>query len=145
MGSIKIWHVAIPVSDLDQAVRFYCSFLGFDLLGYDDYPTKRQAFVSVESGGFNIELFEPKEDQAQKLKFKPDHLAFEVEDINAFRTDLLARAHGREIPQLIEFDNGVKCLELKDPDGLSVELFQGRRIYEAYLAERTQEAACGTH
>ncbi len=120
-----IWHIAIPVADLDASVKFYTS-LGLSLVGTDEYPSKKQAFVATRPGGFNIELFQPKTNGSDRRL--PDHLAFDCDDLSAFRDSISAKFEG--LPSIEEFDNGVKYLGLKDPDGVSIEFFEGRKIYE---------------
>ncbi len=142
---VGIWHVAIPVADLEKSVTFYCSSLGFKLMGRDEYPSKKQALISVEEGGFAIELFEPTQNKEEKVGSKPDHLAFEVDDLVRFRTYLVEMQRITGVPEIESFDNGVKCFGLKDSDGMSIEFFQGRAFYEAFLASQPKGIANGSH
>jgi hypothetical protein len=114
-------------------------------MGRDEYTTKKQAFVSVEDEGFAIELFEPKQNKEEKLMSKPDHLAFEVEDLTGFRDQLIKRRPEMETPAIERYDNGVQCLGLKDPDGMPIEFFHGRKIYDAFLAEQPEGGRGGAH
>jgi len=129
--NFDIWHVAIPVNDLNRSVKFYCDTLGFVLIGFDEYPSKKQAFIAVRKGAFTIELFEPK--PRQKNPKYPDHLAFECPNLNEYREKLL-RNNLTDIPQIEIFDNGVQYLGLQDPDGITLEFFQGRHIYEQSIS-----------
>ena len=122
-----IWHIAIPVKNLEKSVEFYTS-LGFTLTGRDEFAAKKQAFVATKPGGFNIELFEPK--NSTKTPQRPDHLAFECTNISSFRKTLSPENAAHLITDIEEFDNGVKYFEIKDPDGVSVQFFEGRKIYE---------------
>jgi glyoxylase I family protein len=130
VSGLDIWHVAIPVSDLAKSEDFYVSKLGFVLVGRDEYPSKKQAFVAVQPGGFTIELFERIGKHAKEPALRPDHLAFECENIEAFRERLLV-AGSSGVPEVETFDNGVRYFGLNDPDGVYIEFFQGRKIYEA--------------
>ncbi len=132
---LQLWHVAIPVSNLERSVEFYTQHLGFRLLGYDEYASKKQAFVELGEGGVNLELFEPKVNVEQVLMSRPDHLAFEVEDMEQFRNHLTKC--NAKAPHFDTYDTGMKCLKLSDPDGIPIEIFQGRKIYETYLKEMT--------
>ena len=129
---IDIWHVAHPVADLDRSVAFYCDFLGFELVGHDEYPTVRQAFVSLGKGGFTIELFVPLGDEATKLRRQADHLAFEAIDLLAYRRRLIAT--GLPVPEIEVFEGGMKHFALDDPDGLRLDFFQGRDGYETFIS-----------
>lgn len=130
--TIEIWHVAHPVSDLERSVSFYLGHLGFDLVGRDEYPAMRQAFVSLGRRGFTIELFVPLGDEAKKPRRSPDHIAFEATDLDAYRASLVAS--GLEVPEVEVFPGGMKHFALDDPDGLRLDFFQGRDGYEAFIS-----------
>jgi catechol 2,3-dioxygenase-like lactoylglutathione lyase family enzyme len=130
--NIEIWHVAHPVADLDQSVAFYCGYLGFELVGRDEYPTMRQAFVSLGKRGFTIELFVPLGEEASKPRRAPDHLAFEAIDLDAYRESVIAA--GLTVPPLETFEGGMKHFALDDPDGLRLDFFQGRDGYETFIS-----------
>ncbi|MHB8528567.1 MAG: VOC family protein [Caulobacteraceae bacterium] len=133
-GPIDIWHIAVPVDDLERSVTFYCRNLGFDMVGRDEYPTMRQAFVSLGKGGFTIELFVPQGEEADAPRLRPDHLAFECSDIASYRTSVIAS--GVRVPAVETFPGGMKHFQLSDPDGVKLDFFEGRAGYEAYLAGR---------
>ena len=131
-GVLDIWHVACPVADLERSVAFYCDRLGFDLVGLDEDPTMRQAFVSLGKGGFCIELFVPLGEAAGEPQHPPDHLAFEAADLDAYRQRVADG--GLAVPDVEVFEGGMKHFRLHDPDGLRLDFFQGRAGYETYLA-----------
>jgi catechol 2,3-dioxygenase-like lactoylglutathione lyase family enzyme len=126
-----IWHIAIPVTNLDRSYAFYCTHLGFKVVGRDEYPSKRQLFVAVRDGGFTIELFEPKGPSAGESPRRPDHLAFECADI-VLRREYILKS-GLSTPDIETFGNGVRYFSLHDPDGVRVEFFQGRALYESSI------------
>lgn len=117
------WHVAIPVADLEGSIAFYRR-LGFTLLGRDEYEDKRQAYVATRPGGFALELFQPLGKWADAPRKRPDHVAFDCADLAAFR------AAAGVTTEIRAFDNGVKYLPVVDPDGVELEFFEGRAIYE---------------
>ena len=122
----NIWHVALSVKDLEKSMEFYCQKMGFELLGLDEQESKKQAFVEIQKGGFTLELFQLKDPVSQaKL---PDHIAFNCKDLKKYREYLIA--NGLQPPEILDFDNGVSQLRLKDPDGVELEVFQGREIYD---------------
>ncbi|SRR5713101_3357264 len=130
--AIEIWHIAIPVSDLERSVSFYCRSLGFELAGRDEYPTIKQAFVSLGKGGFTVELFVPLGEEAFKPQHLPDHLAFECQNIVNYRETVVAS--GLSVPDIETFPGGMKHFELRDPDGVKLEFFEGRVGYDTFLS-----------
>jgi glyoxylase I family protein len=136
MGGIKnLWHIAIPVNNLQNSVEFYRDALGFKLLGCDEYSDKRQAFIEITDGGINLELFEPIKDREERLRRRPDHLAFEAQNIEELRA-LLSTRQIDSISEISIFESGMKYMGLKDPNGIPIEFFEGRHLYEEYLISR---------
>ena len=133
-SGLHVWHVAHPVSDLDASVDFYCRCLGFHLVGRDEDPTMRQAFVSLGEGGFSIELFVPLGEAAERPRRSPDHIAFEADRLEDYRGSVVAS--GLAAPEIEVFNGGMKHFRLEDPDGLRLDFFEGRAGYEAYLARK---------
>lgn len=131
--AVKIWHIAIPVRNLDTSVEFYRKALGFQVIGFDEYSTKKQAFIELGRGGFTLELFQPK--QSDFVFRHPDHLAFECLDLRATREQILQNGL-LNVDQVEDFENGLLYLSLTDPDDIKLELFQGREIYENSIRER---------
>ena len=127
--ALDIWHVGLPVTDLDRSVAFYTDALGLSLVGRDEQTDKRQAFVATKQGGFTLELLAGTETTAKR--HQPDHLAFECEDLEKVRERL--RATGVDVGDIAAFDNGVRILSVRDPDGVRLDLFSGRALYEAEL------------
>ena len=132
--AFDIWHIAFPVTDLSISLEFYRT-LGFIVVGTDASTSKKQAFVAVKSGGFSIELFEPTEPLTEKKH--PDHLAFDCADLEQFRRSLLEKM-SQGLANVVTFENGVKCLSMRDPDGVCLEFFEGRRLYERSIAQSSE-------
>jgi methylmalonyl-CoA/ethylmalonyl-CoA epimerase len=124
--SFEVWHVALPVSNLERSLAYY-QILGFQLLGMDETAAKKKAFIVTKPGGFCLELFQANEPSGTPKQ--PDHIAFECADLSAFRARLIDVLKG-DVPEIGEFDNGVKHLRLRDPDGVPLQFFQGRTIFE---------------
>ena len=134
-AKLQIWHIAIPVRDLEQSERFYRDHLGFQLVGRDEYPTMSQAFVSVGNGGFTLELFVPLGEERDKPRRYPDHVAFEADDLQTYRHSIIAS--GLSVPEIQVFPGGLKHFALDDPDGVRLDFFEGRRGYEEYISNRS--------
>jgi catechol 2,3-dioxygenase-like lactoylglutathione lyase family enzyme len=130
--AIEIWHIAIPVFDLEMSVSFYCRNLSFELVGRDEYPTMKQAFVSLGKGGFTLELYVPLGGEATKPRHLPDHLAFECQNIEKYRETIIAS--GFSVPEIETFPGGMKHFELRDPDGVKLDFFQGRVGYDNFIS-----------
>ena len=133
MANFDIWHVAIPVKDLKTSIAFYCEGLGFKLLGYNQDGPRLQAFVCINSKSFTIELFQPSEEIETILTQKPHHIAFECEDIDDLYGELSKRGSVSNLNEVATFKNGVRYLGLKDPDGVTIEFFQGRKIFDSSI------------
>lgn len=131
-NAIEIWHIAIPVTDLERSVSFYCGNLGFELAGRDQYPTMKQAFVSLGKSGFTLELFVPLGEEADKPRRPPDHLAFECQNIEDYRARVIGS--GFSVPEIETFPGGMKHFELRDPDGVKLDFFQGRLGYDTFIS-----------
>jgi catechol 2,3-dioxygenase-like lactoylglutathione lyase family enzyme len=134
--AIEIWHIAIPVSDLERSVSFYRS-LGFELAGRDQYPNMKQAFVALGEGGFTLELFVPLGEDATKPRHLPDHLAFECENIENYRKTVIAS--GLSVPEIETFPGGMKHFELRDPDAVKLDFFQGRVGYDKFISANRKQ------
>jgi catechol 2,3-dioxygenase-like lactoylglutathione lyase family enzyme len=136
---ISFWHIAIPVDDLERSVAFYCTNLGFEMVGRDESSTMRQAFVSLGRGGFTIELFVPLGEDAIKPRLRPDHVAFECADIDNYRRKI--EASGLLVPEVETFPGGMKHFELRDPDNTKLDFFEGRAGYDSALESKKPDAA----
>jgi catechol 2,3-dioxygenase-like lactoylglutathione lyase family enzyme len=135
-----LWRVAIPCADLDAAVEFYCGRLGFTLVGFDEYPTRKQAFVALQAGGAALELYQPKPATLQSLRSRPDHLAFDCGDLDACRQRLLA-AGVHSVPAPVDLGGGVRQFSIIDPEGLMLEFYEGRAVYEKAIGAQLLAAS----
>lgn len=94
---IKPLHVGISVGDIQAAIQWYQSILGFSLLCCRHFPALNTQIAFLKLGDFEIELFEP--DQPNPL---PDerrlpitdlqtpgtkHIAFSTDDIETLFAD----------------------------------------------------------
>jgi catechol 2,3-dioxygenase-like lactoylglutathione lyase family enzyme len=137
-------HTCFTVSDLDRSVAFYRDVLGCELIaeqekqggylaaivGYPDAHV-RMAHLRVPDGDHVIELFEYLAPLGGRADVEPrnvgaSHLCFLVDDLPALYERLREQASFASPP--VEVDTGINkggyALYLRDPDGISVELFQ---------------------
>jgi len=146
MQARGIHHTGYTVSDLDRSVAFYCDELGCEIVsrqekeggylaaivGYPDAHV-RMAHLRVPGGEHVLELFEylaPPGDRpdVQPCNVGASHLCFLVDDLRALYERLLARGVRSFVSPPVEVDTGINrgglALYLRDPDGITVELFQ---------------------
>ena len=129
-----VWHLGLPVRDLEQSVRFYREGLGFELLGYYEAGRTRMAFVRVPGGSFTIEFLESRDASAEAPSKKPDHLAFESADLAAFHARLSERGFFKDLPEIAEVNNGLQKFTVTDPDGVPIQFYQGRAAFDRTLS-----------
>ncbi len=85
----KINHVAIVVSDIDQALSFWRDALGLELHHTEDVPSQKSIVAFLPVGDSEVELVKPTSDDSGVAKFLAErgggmhHLCFEVDDIEA--------------------------------------------------------------
>ncbi|MEO0098948.1 MAG: methylmalonyl-CoA epimerase [candidate division WOR-3 bacterium] len=83
----KIDHIAIAVSNLKEAARFYEENLGLKLSGDENLPEQGVKVGFIQIGEVRIELVEPLSPTSPISKFLAEkgpglhHICFEVDDI----------------------------------------------------------------
>ena len=146
MSTSHVHHTGFTVSDLDQSVAFYRDLLGCEVLatqekkggylaaivGYPDAHV-RMAHLRVPGSEHVIELFEYLAPAGDRADVEPrnvgaSHLCFIVGDLPALYDSLRARGVTSLVSAPVEVDTGINrgglALYLRDPDGITVELFQ---------------------
>ncbi|TML70827.1 MAG: hypothetical protein E6G14_04185 [Actinobacteria bacterium] len=145
MTSTRIHHTGYTVADLDRSVAFYRDLLGCEVIAQQEkqggylaaivgYPDAhvRMAHLRVPGTDHVVELFQylspagtpadvqPKNVGASHLCFITDDLAGDYERLHA--------AGASFVSPPVEVDTGINtggyALYLRDPDGITVELFQ---------------------
>ena len=124
----RIDHVEILPSDIERTLKFYIEILGFKIqtrLKLERPPLEEVVFI--ELGGTSIELFSVKEPapiSIEPWQVSCRRIALEVEDLDKAIEYL--KAKGVEIsgsPRAVEILS-LRVAEIKDPDGLPIELIQ---------------------
>jgi catechol 2,3-dioxygenase-like lactoylglutathione lyase family enzyme len=147
MAAVRgLHHTCYTVSDLDRSVAFYRDLLGCEVLaeqekeggylaaivGYPDAHV-RMAHLRVPGAEHVIELFEYLTPAGTRADVEPrnvgaSHLCFLVDDLPALYEQLREQGANSFVSPPVEVDTGVNkggyALYLRDPDGISVELFQ---------------------
>jgi glyoxylase I family protein len=120
----RIWGVRYQVKNVDRAVAFYTEYLGFKL----DQQTA-QVFAKVSLGDTSLLLSGPGSSGSRPL---PDGRQQEpggwnrlVIRVNDLPTHILRlKAVGVQLRNEMETGPGGKQIQLEDPDGNPVELFE---------------------
>jgi len=145
-GVERVHHTGCTVSDLDRSLHFYRDLLGCEvvatqekrggylaaIVGVPDAHV-RMAHLRVPGGEHVIELFQ----YLSPAGLRPElevynvgvtHVCFIVDDLDAVYERLRANGVDSFVSPPVTVDTGVntggKGLYLRDPDGITVELFQ---------------------
>lgn len=144
----KLHHTGYTVSDLDRSVAFYRDLLGCEVVATQEkrggylaeivgYPHAhvRMAHLRAPESPHIIELFEYLTPQSEHPRLEPRnvgtaHMSFLVGDLEATYERLLAAGIEFYSPP-VKIDTGINAgglaLYLRDPDGITMELFQPPR------------------
>ena len=123
-------HVAIVVKDLDAAIAFYTTTLGFSLVYRELVPDQGVEAVGVRTGDSVIELLRPLDEGSPIAKYRGDaqtklhHTAYRVTDIRA-ELARLKQAGVRlidEQPRRGAHGNTIAFLHPKSTGGVLIEL-----------------------
>ena len=160
-----VYHTGFTVSDIERSVAFYRDVLGMRLLrrqpGTADYLASITGFPGVrlevallqpEGGGSLLELLQYVSHPAPATPRETNrpgnaHLCFQVEDIHAACAHL--RRHGVTLmSEPAEITAGVHRggfgVYARDPDGFTLELYQGPPTSGPPTGEREQAPAART-
>jgi glyoxylase I family protein len=122
-GSFRIHGVRYQIRDVDRAVAFYTQALGFTLK-----HQQGSAFASVSCDGVDLFLSGPGSSGARPLPDGEQHpggwnrLVLKVDDLPSVVATL--RQRGVQFRSDIVSGPGGKQVQVLDPDGNPIELFQ---------------------
>jgi catechol 2,3-dioxygenase-like lactoylglutathione lyase family enzyme len=120
-----IAHLAFQIADMERAVKFYETALGFKkkfILG-DDHGRPWIVYLQVNARQF-IELFyanAPLLKTAEKTSYQ--HLCIEVTDIRKLAEELARKGVPLAHPVILGLDHNWQCW-IADPDGNQIELME---------------------
>ncbi len=127
----KINHVAVVVSDIDQALTFWQDALGLHLHHVEEVPSQKAVVAFLPVGDSEVELVKPTTDDSGLAKFLAEkgggmhHLCIEVDDIDAKLAELkekgvrLINETAQELP-----GRKMAFVHPKSTGGVLVELYQ---------------------
>jgi len=90
----KINHVAVVISDINEALKFWRDALGIELDHVEDVPSQKAMVAFLPVGESEIELVKPTAEDTGAAKFLAErgggmhHLCFEVDDVVGMLADL---------------------------------------------------------
>jgi glyoxylase I family protein len=123
-ATFTVWGVRYQIKDVNRAVAFYTTHLGFTLA-----HQQGSAFAKVSCGGLDLFLSGPGSSGARPM---PDGVAqqpggwnrivLRVADLEATIQSL--RQAGVPFRNTMEVGPGGKQIQISDPDGNPIELFQ---------------------
>lgn len=123
-----VHHIAVQTSDLDKAIGFYVEILGAILLERKSFKTREMAWLRV--GDVKLEVFSNRRGETlspwNDFYSGPVHIAFGVDDLDAFLENALSR--GAEFhpshpqPFVPPVPGAKKTAYLLGPDGEEVEV-----------------------
>ena len=123
---VKVLHSSIAVRDLDASIAFYRDRLGFKLQLRREVPASRIeiAFVGAPESEARIELIHETGRTIYPDRSRWDHLALEIEDVEALIRKLKAEGVKIEEEPHILSGTTTKRALIRDPDGVWIELAQ---------------------
>lgn len=145
MSVLGLDHVSISVGDLECSLAFYHGLLGIPILGSGDdagpevaaitgFPRAQVRYADLDLGsGHILELLQYITPHGTPLAQElcdpgSGHIALRVDDVAAVLAHLrhagvTAQADPVEIPGPAAW-RGARCVYVRDPDGVTVELIQ---------------------
>ena len=120
----KLLHTRMRVSDLDQAIQFYTTILGLEVLERKTSPRGSQlAFLKVPNSDELIELTSFPPSGPVKVQEDLVHLAFQVDSLD----DTIASLNAKGVKVTdgpTQTSSGSRFIFIDAPDGYEVELIE---------------------
>jgi len=120
----RLLHTRYRVSDLEKTIHFYKEVLGLEMTRRSKSP-RGSELVFFATPGSDVEIEICKFDESGPVQVGPDltHLAFEVDDIEAFAKH--SASHGYPLSDgPTKTSSGSVIAFLDAPEGYEIELIQ---------------------
>lgn len=119
-------YTAIQVKNLDRALDFYQNVLGLRVTTRIKVPETKGELAIVKSEGVDHWLeINWYADQEYQSGDELDHIAFQVEDLDAALSYL--KSKGVEPVSYVRESKSSRWTYVADPDGIWIEIFQKKR------------------
>jgi len=125
MAVKKLLHTRMRVNDVERTVKFYQDALGLTVSRRHTSPRGAQlVFLATPNSEEEIELCQMPPG-APSVQVQPDlmHLAFEVDDLAAFETEIKAKGYALSDGPTVTGSGSVIAF-IDAPEGYEVELIQ---------------------
>jgi methylmalonyl-CoA/ethylmalonyl-CoA epimerase len=127
----KINHVAIAVSEMDEALHFWRDMLGMEVAKVEEVPSQKASVAFLPAGDSEIELVRPTAPDTGMAKFIQEkgpgmhHVCLQVDDIEGMLADLKARGVRliNETPSVLP-GRKMAFIHPKSTGGVLVELYE---------------------
>ena len=118
----KRFFFAISVEDVDRAVSWYQKTFGLELLDDTSNEEGRWRIANLRNQELFVEIIWDPRDEPRNRPRGVRKVGFEVPDVQAV-SDRIERDTGTR-PQVLEFQqHGIRLIQLKDPEGNTIQLF----------------------
>lgn len=143
MGLLEVNHTSFTVRDVEAAAKWYCKYLGFEVMSEShrpvDYcqavtgiPGAALYIIYVQGGGYSIELIEYTASKGVKIDTATNnvgsaHVAYTVENLEELYADLTARGVkivSPPVPITQGKNKGGIVIYLEDLDGNTLEFIE---------------------
>lgn len=119
-------YTAIQVRDLDRALGFYENVLGLRVTTRIKVPETKGELAIITSEGVDHWLeINWYADQEYQSGDELDHIAFQVEDLDAALSYL--KSKGVELVSYVRESENSRWTYVADPDGIWIEIYQKKR------------------
>jgi len=126
----KINHIAVAVTNVEEAANFYQNVLGLTLSGVEVVTAQKTKVGFFKIGESNIELVEPAEPDSPLVKFLEakgqgiHHICFEVDDIESVIRDFVEKGATMvdQKPRPGAHNTKVAFIHPKTSNGVLIEL-----------------------
>jgi glyoxylase I family protein len=147
---VGLHHVAVGVSDIDRALKFYTEGLGFEVVQRDDFENDDNAnrtiglkdikarMAMLKTHNAFVELWEysnpaPQDKRSSPCDYGYPHFALQVDNIQEEYDRL--QTHGMEfVGEVVHFGDSASAIYGRDPFGNVIELFEIKSTEIAQLS-----------